>query len=343
MGLAGAGQTSAASPGGGWADGWWGSGDDRPTIESTPATASLDRHRTYESPTDDRPWSPSAPSLRIYEGFVEPVGDVVLSSSEVGAIVELPVQMGQSVRRGDLICQFNDAAEAAAVRLAEAQADAVGEIEAAQATMMLQQVRLETLERLAEKSLADPMEVRRAEAEWRIADAKYRGELEQKRIRQAELKRARVMLERRVVRAPFDGVVARVDRTSGESVLPGQSTIVQLIRTDSLIARLNVPADEIHLLSIGQTGEVQLHWVGATERGSIVRVSPLIDSESGTVEVHVQIDNPDGRLRPGDRCTCRMVVRPGGDQGGPSELDLGWRMHPKFRMSGIGWREGPLH
>ena len=317
-------------------------------FSNAPASAASLDHRLDQSSPDASPYQPQAPTLtggpsvRVYEGFVEAIQSVVLSSGENGQIVDLPVQVGDRVARGDLICQFNDAAEAAAVRLAQAQAEAVGEVEAARATMTLQQIKLETLEQLAAKSLADPMEVRRAEAEWRIADARYRGELEQKRIRTAELKRAIVMSDRRRVRAPFDAVVARVDRVAGESVLPGQSSLVQLIRTDALVARLNVPADEIHLLRIGQSGEVQLHWVGASTRGRILRISPLIDSESGTVEVHVRIDNPDGLLRPGDRCTCRLVVRPGSPSHQPTPLDLGWSVHPKFFLTGLDHGEGRL-
>lgn len=59
-------------------------------------------------------------------------------------------------------------------------------------------------------------------------------------------------------------------------------------------------------MKVGQ--EIQLSIVGADKpiTGKIARTAPVIDAESGTLEVQVVVDNPEGKLRSGARCKIQV-------------------------------------
>jgi multidrug efflux pump subunit AcrA (membrane-fusion protein) len=115
----------------------------------------------------------------------------------------------------------------------------------------------------------------------------------------AEAKAAEIGVERRILRAPFDGVVVNVKKHVGEWVAAGEP-VVELIRVDRLSIRGGLPADQWPPADIeGRkvTVEVLLPR-GRVEKvpGQVVFVSPKI--EQGKLHVWAEVDIPvekDGR------------------------------------------------
>jgi multidrug resistance efflux pump len=92
---------------------------------------------------------------------------------------------------------------------------------------------------LVEKSITET-DVRRAKLEWdkmSLAAEKARKERELARIdalgKHAELKAAELAIDRRLIVAPFDGVIEEISRKQDEWVNPGD-TILQLFRMDTM-------------------------------------------------------------------------------------------------------------
>lgn len=278
----------------------------------------FDQATQAQSPTNasagqSSPSVGSRPSISgnvSYEGFSRAIQDVQVSTEEIGQLIDVPVELGQAIKKGQILAQLDDRLERAAVVVSSVQASMEGEIAAAKATYTMQAQRLAQLKQLQRDQMAGADEVRRAELELAVADARWLIAREQRELREAELERLSLQIERRKLRAPFDAIVAEKHLDTGAAVTPGTSMVVRLIRTDLLVGVFNVPAEKSFAMHTGMATQVFFRAARQTVDGVIESLSPVINGESGTVEVRVRIDNPDGSLRPGDRCSMRIAPIP---------------------------------
>ena len=243
----------------------------------------------------------------IYEGFTEARRDVMVSGVELGRITSIYVKVGDRVHAGDVIARLDDQLQASSVKIARLHATMRGERDAAAAERDLQLSRTETLRKLTAQDMARPDELSRAETDLRIASARLASAEEQLKLRQLELQRYEIQLQRRLIVAPMTGVVAKVLREPGEYITPGDPVIIRLIDTSTLEALVNVPAEEIGAFFIGTAVRVFLRGSGQTVGAQVSSIAPVIDGESGTIQVRVTLDNAEGKLWPGDRCTLRLA------------------------------------
>ena len=101
------------------------------------------------------------------------------------------------------------------------------------------------------------------------------------------------------IRAPITGVVASREITVGEHLEPLQLAF-RISDTSRLIAELKVPQTELHRFQPGQSVVVRVDAAGPGEVPATVdRLSPTIDTATGTFRLTSYIDNRDGRLAPG--------------------------------------------
>lgn len=241
-----------------------------------------------------------------YEGFSEAIQDVELSTEEVGQLVDVSVTLGQLVRKGDVIAQLDDRLDRASLEVSRMQASMVGEIQAAAAAREMQLFRVEQLTQLRNDEMAGVDELRRAKTELAVSEARLLIAHEQKQLREVELKRLEMQIERRKLRAPFDGLVAEKILDAGATVTPTNPVVLRLVRVDVLIGVFNLPAEKSFNVKPGLTTQIYFRAAHETVDGVIDSISPVINGESGTVQVRVRIDNHDGKLRPGDRCSMRV-------------------------------------
>jgi len=128
----------------------------------------------------------------------------------------------------------------------------------------------------------------------------------------AEAKAAEIGVERRILRAPFSGVVLKVKKHVGEWVAAGEP-VVEVIRVDRLSIRGGLQADQWPPADIeGKkvTVEVLLPR-GRVEKvpGQVVFVSPQV--VNGKLEVWAEIDIPtekDGRPLVPAGLTAKMTI-----------------------------------
>ncbi len=110
---------------------------------------------------------------------------------------------------------------------------------------------------------------------------------------------ARLDLAHTDVRAPIAGVVADRMVKVGNLVTQNQP-LFMIDDFDPLWAVLHVPERELNLLGQGQQATLQVDaFPGREFAGQVLRVSPVVDAESGTFKVTVTFSDDSGRLRPG--------------------------------------------
>lgn len=115
---------------------------------------------------------------------------------------------------------------------------------------------------------------------------------------------AEAQLQYSQITSPIDGVVT--DRP----VYPGEmastsSPLVTIMDISRMIARANVPADQLKYLKVGKAATIT-GPDGSSYPGKVTVVSPAVDPNSTTAEVWVLADNPGEHLRPGE--TVRVSI-----------------------------------
>ena len=114
-----------------------------------------------------------------------------------------------------------------------------------------------------------------------------------------DLEQALLALRRTKIRAPVDGIISSRIVEIGDRVSPSAAAY-ELVALDQLIARVHVPGRNRVHLRVGQQARIMSDMLaGAEIDGIIERISPVIDPESGTVKVTVQLHDPTRRFTPG--------------------------------------------
>lgn len=248
-----------------------------------------------------------------------------VSFKVAGRLDTINVDLGSSIRRGQTIAQLetNDfkvrlqqteaALQQARVRLG---LPAVGDDDrivientatVRQAAAVLEEARQnrERTQQLVRQGIQATAELDRVESAFKVADSRYQDALEEVRNRQAvllqrrsELAIARQQLVETTLIAPFDGSIRERRASIGEFLTAG-NPVVTLVRLHPLRLRVEIPERDSRGISIGQSVGVTIDGDTSVYSGRIARISPTFQEQSRTLIIEAEVDNRDGRLRPG--------------------------------------------
>jgi HlyD family secretion protein len=223
-----------------------------------------------------------------------------MSPSAGGQISKLRVKKGQRVKKGEVLLELWNDDLHAQENLARDQLNValtrVEEVctmaDAAQRDAMRSQ-------ELRDKGFISAQQLDRAltDASARqSACASAKGDIEQSKSR---IELARAGLDRMVLRAPFDGVVADISGELGEYATPsppGILTIPAIDLIDDSCLYVSAPIDEVDAakLKVGQRSRITLDAIkGRTFGGQVRRIAPYVldlEKQARTVEVEVEFD-----------------------------------------------------
>jgi RND family efflux transporter MFP subunit len=278
----------------------------------------------------------TAPGEISVHGTLRADDSVELGFKVPGRLQQVPVDLGDQVKKGDLLArldatdyqlrlqQARAALHQARVRLGlpmegdddaiDAEATAiVREAKAVLAEEKLKRTRAAELvqQKLAPEAQLDAAVAAAAVAESRLQEAREEVKNRQATLQQrrAELAIAQQHLEETVLRVPFDGSVAQRTGTPGRYVEAGEGVCV-LLRTDPLRLRLPVPDQAAPLLRPGQQVAFTVDGDPRTHAGQVARLSPEIDARTRTRTIEAMVPNPDGELRAGSFARARIVLQP---------------------------------
>ncbi len=244
-----------------------------------------------------------------YVGSLAPNAAVTIAPKTSGRVAKLFVTVGERVEEGQLLGQL--AKDELAEELREAQAS----LRVAQATLKGRQAELENLKRrqqnvkvLARKDLVSREELNNLETQ--VLSAESQVELTKAQLLQMEARRdnARIRLAHTGIRSPFTGHVSRrmVDR--GALVSPS-TPLFEVVDIDRIKVGMDVVEGDYRKVSLGQLVAVKVDaYPDQRFDGAITRKSPVLDPRTRTAEVEVELDNPDGALKPGMFARTTIVV-----------------------------------
>ncbi|MEM9943405.1 MAG: efflux RND transporter periplasmic adaptor subunit [Planctomycetota bacterium] len=236
------------------------------------------------------------------DGFTTPFKSIELSSDESGAIAEMNVEEGDSIREGEVIAKLDSRVQQIQLQIAQQMAENKSQVMANQQMLSKREAISARLKELRDKGHASESEIIRSEMELSIANAKYLASLEEQEIRKIEQKRAAIQLERRNIVSPMNGVVSKLHRKNGEFLSPLHPEVVTIIQIDRLLATFPVPSQDVKNFQVGQEFNLKLENENSIA-AKIYGIGVETDAQSGTVEVKFVIDNEDLKLRSGEICT----------------------------------------
>lgn len=245
--------------------------------------------------------APSASEPLTVEGFLEPYHQIDLAPAEPGTVAELQVEEGEPVKPGQLLGTLDCEVLLISLAIAEQSRDARGRLDAARAERDIKQARLSSLLALQQRAHASTQEVQRARADLEIAQANLLMAEEQRQIAELECKKVEAMLERRRLRSPIDGIVARIYREETEYVTSAEPTVLTVVQLNPLRVVFSVPTAQSQRLSPDAVVPLLLPESGLRLDGRVEYVAPITDADSGTVRVKVLIDNSENLYRAGVR------------------------------------------
>ncbi len=199
---------------------------------------------------------------------------------QTGVINEIMVEEGARVRAGQPLARLDSEEWRLQARQAEARARAARDAAARAAT-------------LQERGMVSDQEVERLQSEAQVAEADFA--LAELRVRNA------------MITAPIAGVVTHRLVERGQLVNSSASAfhVADISRLEAVVG---VPEREASRIQVGQVAWVRVEGRSAF-RAEVARVRPVVDPESGTVQVVVEVD-PDqgGGLRPGQFVNVDIVT-----------------------------------
>lgn len=194
-----------------------------------------------------------------------------ISAPAPGRVATVAVQLGDDVRKGQLLVAF-DCTETSARRDA-ARADV-----SAARLQHEAKAKLQGLQSAAEVEVElAAVNVDRSEAQVRVFDA----QLAQCRFN-----------------APFTGRVARVFVKPGQSVAVG-APIIDVVSAQTLKFRMNVPSRWLATLKPGDLLEADIEETGERYSLKVARMAARVDAVSQTVEIEADLQGKPGKLLPG--------------------------------------------
>lgn len=244
-------------------------------------------------------------------GKVEAATTVKISSNLSGDLTELPVKVGDTVKKGQVLAKLDKRRVEANVRQAQASWSA------AKSEMATVQVEIDRLTRelervagLVTKGLASKAEEERANSDLASARSRLASQADRAASAAAVMEEAQNNLAKTTLFSPIDGNVIEVTREVGERVRGSdfnEDVVMTLAALHAMEVKIEVGEHEVVHLVIGQKSDIKIDaFDGQTFEGTVVEIAqkalirnPGTEQETTSFPVTVALVAKPDRVLPG--------------------------------------------
>ena len=253
---------------------------------------------------------------------IEPDRAAEVGSPVIGVVESIRVERGDYVREGQLLAKLRANVERASVGAAETRAQADADVQGARANHEFMRQKLLRAEDLVKQNFISQQALDQVRTEASVAEQKLAQAQEQQRVARHELELARAQLGQRLIRAPFDGIVADRYVTVGERV--EDRPMFRVAKVNPLRVEVIVPAALFGTVQTGMVARVTPDLPNAAPVDArVVLVDRLVDSASNTFRVRAELPNADAAIASGLRCKAEIAAVPAGDPAPPVPAEPG--------------------
>jgi len=222
-------------------------------------------------------WVPAIEAI----GFIEPNQGVTISTEASGVINSIDFESGATVKKEQQLVALDSDVEMANLKSTQAR------LPAAKAKYIRYQG-LYKKGSISKEAFDD-------------AEASYFS-------LQADIESLKATIERRHIKAPFDGVVGLRNVFLGQYIQPG-TDVVRLEDTTLMKLRFTVPQTDISDIRLGQDIEIFVDaYPETTFSGKISAIEPAVNYQSGLIQVQADIPNNEGQLRSGMFARAHIIL-----------------------------------
>jgi membrane fusion protein (multidrug efflux system) len=202
---------------------------------------------------------------------IKPSDQATFSSDTAANVANVLVQEGSRFHTGDVLLQLDCRLQQADLKKALAQQT---EAKAAQ----------EAAKKLKSYGSISEFEAVKAASEEQVANA--------------EVDKLHTMVDKCVIKAPFNGAVSEVMVHAHESVKTGDP-LLKIVNTENLEFEIQIPSQWLAWLHVGSIFYVHLNEENKTISAKITKINPQIEPVSQSVKIIGTITPPDATLLPG--------------------------------------------
>jgi RND family efflux transporter MFP subunit len=251
---------------------------------------------------------------RVYSGTTQAWSSFDIDPEVSAKLVSLKFDIGDKIKKGDLIAQLDDSNYDQAVRQAQAELEVAKakDIEV-KALLKLRKSQYERLKLLLDRNATSDSEFENAESAMKVQEAALVQSEANIQNCEARLAAAKVKLDDTRIFAEWNSGsdIRHVgDRyvDEGSLVSPGKP-ILKIIEIDRIKARIPIIERDFRFLQVGQMAEVTTDaYPGVTFKGTVEMISNELAESTRTVVAILSIPNLDFRLRPGMFVRVRIVL-----------------------------------
>src|ERR1700736_2038896 len=249
-------------------------------------------------------------------GKVQPEVEVKISPEVAGEIIDLPVEDGKAVKKGDLLVRIKPDSYKA---LLEQQEAAISSARATtlqlKAAMLKTEQDIKRAEDMYAKKTISIQEYNAAQAAYDVAKNTFESSLHDIERAQAGSSQARDQLSKTTVYSPIDGTVTILNSKLGERIVAtGQFAGTEVMRVADLSrmqAVIDVNENDVPNVKIGDKANVKIDAYGYRKfRGTVAQIGNTgkttgsgTQEEVTNFEVKINLEREDVLLRPGLSCT----------------------------------------
>jgi membrane fusion protein (multidrug efflux system) len=213
-------------------------------------------------------WQPLRPAV----GTLVAIRGTTLSAELTGTVREIGFQNGSMVKKGQVMVRLDTSAEQA-------------QLQSALADLALAKQTLERNESLRKQEVNTQAELESAQARDKQTSA--------------AVVNLQAIINKKVIRAPFDGRAGIRAVELGQVVSPG-TPIVSLQTVSPIYAEFQLPQQALADVKLGQKVTLKVDvFPGKSWEGSVTTINPEVDPATRNVRMRATVDNPDGSLNPG--------------------------------------------
>jgi membrane fusion protein (multidrug efflux system) len=212
----------------------------------------------------------------LFEQFIEAVGSVstdqniIVSPEASGVIRSIEIKEGDNVKEGQILALLNT----------ESIEQSIEEV---RVNLQLASTLYERRKNLWEQNIGSEVEFLQAESSMRALQKKLQG--------------LEAQLDMAVIKAPINGVIDDLMQRQGEmagSIIP----FARIVNLDKVYITADVSEEYLNKINAGDSVSINFTVLGLSKKAKVFRTSAVIDPDSRTFSVRVNLNNRDLSLQP---------------------------------------------